>query len=350
MTISRNKLYYLVFIKIFYSFLAVFVFSQFSSLGDTDDYLNGHYLDRSDFSSTAYIMSVIGSSLGTVGSFLLSIVLSVTGILYMLEKARLGNNALILILVLISFPSFGVWTSIFSKEIFVLFSFSICVGGLIDMLREKRDFLSLFQIAALALLTFIKPHYSVAIYCSILTILAYKRGVKAELAISMNIVIFCLIALASVYYIDTIFEYTQIMPKHFSISGGTTRRNEFWDSEYDFFTFMPIGLPMAFIGPTLPESINSIKLLPFMFEGWFLFGLLIYYSATSIIQNQNINTITLSLFFSFTCVLLVTHYPFGLFNPGSAMRYRSGFIMPMCLFLIYLKQYAQQHGQYDDVD
>ncbi|WP_159565626.1 hypothetical protein [Budvicia diplopodorum] len=331
-----------------YSFLAVFVFAQFSSLGDTNDYINGYYLDRDDLFSTAYLMSVIGSLLGTVGSFLLSLLLSITGILYMLEKARLGNNQLVLVLVLLSLPSFGVWTSIFSKEIFVLFSFCICTGGLIELINGKRSFLSIFQIVALALLTFIKPHYAVAVYSSMLTILAYKNGIKSELAISVNIIIFCLIILASIYYIEAIFEYTQIMPKHFSRNGGTTRINEFWNSEYDFFTFIPLGLPMAFIGPTLPESINNIKLLPFFFEGCFLFLLIIFYSATSIIRNQNINTMALSLFISFTCVLLIAHYPFGVFNAGSAMRYRSGLIMPMCVFLIYLKQYiTTRHGYHN---
>ncbi|AKJ43442.1 hypothetical protein [Pragia fontium] len=342
MSIPKNTILYIILIKIVYSFLAVFVFSQFSSLGDTDDYLNGHYLHRSDFSSTAYLMSVIGSSLGSLGSFLFSIILSIIGILYMLEKANLQHRTLPLVLLLIALPSFGVWTSIFSKEIFVLFSFCICVGGLIDQLNDKRKFFSIFQIFALLLLTFIKPHYSITIYFSMLTILFYKIGIKSELSISLNIVVFCLVILISMHYIDSIFEYSQIMPKHFSSDGGTTRKNEFWHNEYDFFTFMPIGLPMAFSGPTLVEAINNVKLFPFFFEGTFLFILLVYYNLTSIIVRKKVNTLALSLFFSFTCMILITHYPFGLFNAGSAMRYRSGFILPMCVFLIYMKQYVTQ--------
>jgi hypothetical protein len=144
---SRHQLLAIFLLKIAYAFFAVLVFSKFTSLGDTQDYLHGEHLNRNNIASTAYLMSFIGVTLGTWGGFILCLGLSVLGILYLLEKTRFSarNNALVMIL--IALPSFGVWTSIFSKEVFVLFSFCLCTGGLIDLLTRRRRFFSLLQIA-----------------------------------------------------------------------------------------------------------------------------------------------------------------------------------------------------------
>lgn len=333
---SRHQLFAIFLLKIAYAFFAVLVFSKFTSLGDTQDYLHGEHLNRNNIASTAYLMSFIGVTLGTWGGFILCLGLSVLGILYLLEKTRFSarNNALVM--VLIALPSFGVWTSIFSKEVFVLFSFCLCTGGLIDLLTRRRRFFSLLQIAGLALLTFMKPHYSVSIYLSVAGILAYHAGFRKELMLALIVLMSVICVGLCIRYVDEIYQYTQIMPLHFSQSGGSTRHNTFWLDEWDFFTYLPIGVPMAFIGPTLPEAIHSLKLIPSSIEGHFLFGFILLNGWRAVFYGKQLNVMGLLLMMSFVLVLFLTHYPFGLFNPGSAIRYRSGFIFPLCVFVLFL--------------
>lgn len=333
---SRHQFFAIFLLKIAYAFFAVFVFSKFTSLGDTQDYLHGEHLGRNNIASTAYLMSVIGVTLGTWGGFILCIGLSVSGIIYLLEKTRFSarNNALVIIL--IALPSFGVWTSIFSKEVFVLFSFCLCTGGLIDLLARRRRFFSLLQLVGLALLTFMKPHYSVSIYLSLAGILTYHAGFRKELMLVLMVLMTVTSVGLCIHYVDEIYQYTQIMPLHFSQSGGSTRLNTFWLDEWDFFTYLPIGVPMAFIGPMLPEAIHSLKLIPSLIEGHFLFGFILLNGWRAVFYGKQLNVMGLLMMMSFVLVLFLTHYPFGLFNPGSAVRYRSGFIFPLCVFVLFL--------------
>lgn len=336
MYLSRNQLVVTGAIKIAYAFFAVLVFAKFTSLGDTQDYLSGEYLERNNIASTAYLMSVIGSVLGKWGGSVLSVGLSVTGMVYLLEKAKLSPRHTSLALLLMALPSFGVWTSILSKEVFVLFSFCLCTGGLIDVLTRRRRFFSLVQIVGLALLTFIKPHYSVSIYLSLLGILVYYAGFKKELMLSLIVIMLAICIGLCIHYVHEIYYYTQIMPLHFSQSGGSTRANTFWLSEWDFFTYLPIGALMAFIGPTIEEAVRSPKLLPSLLEGYFLFGFIVANVWRSVFYRNHLNVMGFLLMITFVVVLFLTHYPFGLFNPGSAVRYRSGFIFPLCIFMLFL--------------
>ena len=116
---SRQQLSGICLIKIAYAFFAVLVFARFTSLGDTGDYLNGEYLERNNLASTAYLMSLIGAALGNIGSYVFSLILSVWGMVYLLEKAEFSSGNIRLVFVLMLLPSFGVWTSILSKEVFV---------------------------------------------------------------------------------------------------------------------------------------------------------------------------------------------------------------------------------------
>ncbi|MRT26619.1 hypothetical protein GJV14_21915 [Enterobacteriaceae bacterium RIT697] len=332
----RRHLFFILIVKTAYALFAIFVFSRFTSLGDTQDYLDGEYIDRNNLASTAYLMSVIGSALGQWGGYIFSISLSSLGMCYLLRIAELPYRQMTVTMILIMLPSFGVWTSIFSKEVFVLFSFCLSTAGLIDLYNQKRRFFSLAQWCGLALLTFIKPHYAASIYISMLAIMAYHTGFKRELMLALMIIVLSMSCVLCFFYIDSIYYFTQIMPAHFSLAGGSTRLNTFWQDEWDFFTYLPIGATVAFIGPTFPEAISSPKLLPFFIEGCFLLGLILSYGWGSVVYQKKVNVLGLCLMMTFALTLMLTHYPFGLFNPGSAVRYRSGFIFPLCVFVLFL--------------
>lgn len=333
---SKSQLMTICLIKVAYAFFAVFIFARFSSLGDTQDYLQGEYIERNNLASTAYLMSMIGTTLGVVGSFVFSLAMSLWGIIYLLEKARFSLMHSRIVIFLMILPSFGVWTSILSKEVFVLFSFCLCTGGLIELLMGRRFIFSLFQLVGLALLTFIKPHYSLCIYLSIAAIMLNRSGFRRELLLAITLLFFLVAAVLSFLNVEVIYQNTQALPAHFSLQGGTTRINDFWIDEYDFFTYLPVGLPLAFIGPSFTEALSSIKLLPFFIEGCLLFGFVAVNGWRAVFYRHYINVLGVVLMLTFCLALLLTHYPFGLFNPGSAVRYRSGFILPLCIFVLYL--------------
>ena len=122
--------------KIIYMFLALFVYTRFASLGDTLAYLNGSHVDMSIFfrSSTnmigvsAYLLAkVFGNILANIPFLMLAFY----GIYYSVSRLILTRKELICLLLLLSLPSFSIWTSITSKESIGVFFMAIdmFVGG-----------------------------------------------------------------------------------------------------------------------------------------------------------------------------------------------------------------------------
>ncbi len=326
----------LLFNKFFYLFFALFAFSRFSQLGDTENYISGHYLYRDDYTSPAFLLSLLGSGLGEYGSYILSIIMSMFSIVYLLRKANLTYKLNVIILVTIFFPSFGVWTAILSKEVFVLFFMSLCVGFLIDVYSSKKNLPSIVDVICFVFLFSLKPHYSSAVFFTYILLFLRKIGVRKEVLLSVIIFGFAVIIPVVIYKIDIIHSYTQLITNSYFINGGSTRPNDYWIDTYDFFTFAPIGVPKAFIGPTLWEAVNKISFIPYFIEGTLLFILVMLGSFISIYRNGRINITSLSLFLTFTLLLMFAHYPVGIVNPGSSIRYRSGIIFPMLVFIYFL--------------
>lgn len=337
MSRDDKKIFFIVlFSKITYCIFAIFVFSRFSQLGDTESYISGHYLYRNDYTSPAFILSYIGSNFGEYGSSIFAIVLSSFSIIFLIKKACLSYRVRMLTLILIFLPSFGMWTSILSKEVLVLFFMSICVGLIIDVHARKKIIPSVFEIISFVLLVSLKPHYSLAIFFTYLLLVFRRLGVKNEVLLAISILSIVLIIGASIYYIDDIYRYTQIITNSYFVNGGSTRKNDYWLELFDFFTYAPLGIPKAFIGPTFMEAMNRMSFMPFFIEGVILLCVILFGSFFSVYHRRKINILSLCIFITFTLLLMFTHYPVGIVNPGSSIRYRSGIIFPMVTFIFYL--------------
>ncbi|WP_439437678.1 hypothetical protein [Salinivibrio costicola] len=333
---SNKKILYLIVIsRACYYLFAVFVYSKFSQLGDTQAYVNGGYLYREDFSSTAYIMSLIGGTIGSFGTALLAIALSSYALYFLYNKIDYiaTNLSKKIILFIIISPSLGIWTSIFSKEMFLLFFMSLAVGALIDFHRGRCNIM--IAVLSFLVVTFMKPHYSLALYLSWIAISLNKLDIKGYRMLFGLGVSILLVFYVGFIKIDTIYEYTQLLVNNYFVNGESSRENNFWIGTYDFFSYAPTGITKAFIGPTLFEAIERPIFIPYFIEGFFLYIIVIYLMLRSIFHRNNIHGLYLALFFSFSLWLLFAHYPVGVINPGSAIRYRSGFIYPMVIFLVY---------------
>lgn len=333
----KNIIYFTVVSRFFYFFFATFVYSNFSQLGDTEGYLQGAYLYRNDLTSTAYLMSLLGSTLGNFGSALLAVCLSSFSIIYLylkLDKYLQFKGRIVFFLIIIT-PSFGTWTSIYSKESFLLFFLSLSVGALIDLCENKR--VSLFFIAfTFLIVTFMKPHYSICLYTTLLVIYLDKLGIKGIYFLILTIICTILACLFAWSISEVTYHYTQLLTSSYFINGASTRTNDFWLGQFDFFTYAPIGIIKSFIGPTFLEALNRLMFMPYFFEGIFILISVIIFSFKSIFYNSKLNALHLAIFLSFTLVLLFSHYPVGILNPGSSIRYRSGFVFPLMCFILFL--------------
>ncbi len=348
MRVSNQFKYWFVYfcIKIFYMFFAIFVYSKLTTLGDTDRWMDRYIPEGLNVfgiitNSTAVMEFFGGLSSLVLGSILGNlpfVVLAFYGIYYSVSRLNLSNRQLFWILVLLSFPSFGIWSSVAGKEAIGVFCMGIIGGYLIDLLDGKRKKPRIIEILSFYLLIVFKKQYLVAIGSMIIFIILSQ---KLRLRAYGKLLLFMLYIFmsGSVLYTfrDIINELSFMMVPHFSIEAGSTRENTIWVEDYDVFFNAPYGMFIAFWGPTLGEILEK-PIQSFVFvESFIIFSFFVYFLLKMYINTLKTFRFNVYIFSLLTIAifwLLFVHYPFGVLNPGSALRYRTN-IYGFLVVLIY---------------
>jgi hypothetical protein len=292
------------------------------------------------------MMSFLGltfsSILGDILVHLPFVVISFYGIYYSVEKLKLSNKSLVIILILLSFPSFGIWTSIISKEAVGVFSMGIILGYFIDLFENSKRKINTLEYIAFYLLFIFKMQYFAAILSIwIFVKLFYLFKLKSK-GKTFLFFLHCFITILILYYFkDFLNQLSFIMPNHFDLEAGSTRDNTIWVNDYDVFFNAPYGMFIAFWGPTISEIIEKpIQSLVFI-ESVVILLFFIYFIfkvSTLMIRTGKVNIFYFTIFFMALFWLLLVHYPFGVLNPGSAIRYRENFYGFLVVLLFYLYQ------------
>ncbi|MAI34627.1 MAG: hypothetical protein CMM07_23555 [Rhodopirellula sp.] len=318
---------------------AVTVFGEMTKLGDSRDYLSGMYVVRDDVTSPAYLMSVIGIGLYSIlgSEFLVYSIFAFLGaysLTALIVKANLPRASNIIVILGLSSPSFTMWSSILSKEAIVLIATCVFLIDLINIDCRARRSLTFWGTMSLFVLCWFKLYYA-PIYISFLIITLLNRNS------TYNRQNYIFLFGASVVLIGITFSIgfaglvVDEMPKHFSTDGGSTRQNDFWNSSIDFFVYLPIGSLISFVGPTIGEVYDKPFLLIVFLESLILILLIISLfqaNYTRLVFKKHILILVFFVFFGF----LFVHYPFGIFNQGSAIRYRTNFLLFMFVYFAHL--------------
>jgi len=345
--IKVNKYWFSFFLlKLFYMFFAIFVYAKLTTLGDTSRWMKGdlsHSLSQILTNSTKMMDFLGGISSALLGPVLGNfpfMLLSFYGIYYSVSRLKLTRYQLFWILVLLSFPSFGVWSSIAGKEAMGVFYMGVICGYLIDVLNKTRAKPKLIELVAFYLLMVFKPQYSIAVSSVLIYIfLSRKLNLKAYGKLFLLVLHIIIAAVGFYIFRDIINELSFMMPAHFSLDAGSTRENTIWVNDYDVFYNAPYGMFIAFWGPTFGEVLQKPVLLLAFIESMVIFLIFIYFVFEIIlhfITTAKINILVISLVSIVIFWLLFVHYPFGVLNPGSALRYRENFYGFLVVFLFYL--------------
>ena len=143
------------------------------------------------------------------------------------------------------------------------------------------------------------------------------------------------------HFRDIIDELSFSMYAHFNPSGaGSTREISVFENQYDIFFQAHYGMIVAFIGPSFDELVDKPVFIPFFIEGVALLALLTFLNwreYANVLVKGKINVLFFTIVFFTLFWFLFVHYPFGVFNPGSATRYRSNFIHFLVIFVFYFR-------------
>lgn len=229
--------------------------------------------------------------------------------------------------ILLLFPSFNVWTSVAGKEAVLVFAMGI-LGAYIVEMYDNREKLRVHHLLAGYLIFVFKAHYLPALLF-IVGVTKVARHVRQKAAIA---VLAGLISLVPLYlFADTIDRIAFDVLPHF-VGFGHSTRAAFWVEPYDVFLKAPYGMFQGFYGPTFSEALSARHALQFIsfVESGLIVSVLIFLLVKRLPMLPIYNAIV-ATFASFW--ILFANYPVGIMNPGSAIRYRSGYII--FLFLVF---------------
>jgi hypothetical protein len=324
-----------------YSVLAEYVM-KITSIGDTETFQNSRlaenalrYVSSDPYTAFFNLKSREGSTLITdwIG-YRLNLMsggdpifinigyqsIAFIGLIYFLlsfpPKIRLWMTVLLML------PSFSFWTSIASKESIIVSCTGILSGFLVRQYSGKGKASFLHAFAAILLYMF-KPHYFIAIlfvWCARNLGLYVKQ--KALLAY-MGLLMSCVALYVFREKIDELSFFVQWSFE--TVAEVRSNRTEsFFVERFDVFYNLPEGFFRAFMGPTIAEYAISPLHKAVLIESAVLLIALI------LILVRQIKDLPLYQFIVGTGVIFWTlfpNYPFGVMNAGSAVRYRSGWII-----------------------
>jgi len=344
---------YYFFIKVFFLFFAFFVFARLTSLGDTSSYLNAPLtLTPSILYSSTDMMFFLGSLLKKI--FRVDVIaslpfmfLSFYGVYYAVDRLNLYRYPK-LVLLIMSMPNFGVWTSVLSKEAVGCFFSGVIAVLLVRQIAGDYKY-RLIDFIALYLCLIYKPQYLLFIGQALVFLRIIKwTSLKPSFTFVLGLIIVSANVLVLFIFRETIDLLAQGMYVHFMYSdpdlAQSTRSADPWFVKFGVFKEAPYGMFISFVGPTLREMMSKPTHFVSGIESYsilFMYSFLLINRIVFIIKTSQINIkITFVYLIVFLGILFV-HYPFGYLNPGSAIRYRENFYLTFSILLLFLYDYKQ---------
>lgn len=364
---SISLLVRLISAHIFGTLFAYIVYVRFTQLGDRYESNNiARLLEATDgegFTSTVftlYVYTYMGLVLpGFLSAMLLSVFVAIfTWLAFKDVYTHLSRK---LFWTCNLFPHFLIWSGAASKEQLVILS-----GMVIINFAAKRSFAAknlsislIFVFLAMAVIVLIRPNYFVMYFIIFITALFspwLHKIISNRLSVGIWVFIFGLstfglvthLALTSKFFSEDVIDFMLRVENSFLAytDAGSNRLDIQWNNIGDFFYNTFWGIPQGFIGPTLFEAISKPVQFPAFLEGLLYLitlGYLFYKLVQLSIKSRNLRIHILPYIFVCFSIIFVS-YPYLIFNPGSALRYRQS-MHPILIFypLLILAYYRANH-------
>lgn len=342
----KKELTSVIIVKVLFTLFAVFVYNRFSHLADAERYLNAtinlnNFLDRTQFVDNIFSLLQYFISSKLMTNIFISIMFGLSFFYVFKDLLNFIDRKILYICFLL--PSFQIWTSIAGKEVIAIAGFLFFIKWLVNVQfgrKNKIIFLGLGIVFGLLL----RPHYGIAyVYLAISSILLsnvkFANFTKWFYILSL-IVLSTILMLILAITVDTwSIKFLTVLDiiKNYFLSSDTSYANRYyiqWGTISNYFNNMVWGFFISIVGPTFYETINRVTYAPFFIEGIISFILTTYIYYRYYKATENNPFYRKFFYFSFipaTLILLMIHYPFGIFNPGAAIRYKQN-ITPLIYF------------------
>jgi len=351
LVISKRRLYVFIFLlsaKTLYTLFAIFVFARFTPLIDAQNYLAGSYGEQTVLRTrligvTAFTLSNAGGDVFANWCFGM---FSLVGVLYYLAKGK-GTYLAWLPMLL---PSAGIWTSIVGKEAIYYGAYTLLLVIWARLVVKETDLLdNILFFIAMMLCMILRPHYTTSIVWLYLSGYLSRKMGRNALWLLLPFVIGVCVMLNSDIWQD-------LLSRGFGGIDPSARASRFVMLGVEqgtmagfntFKSYVPLGTIISILGPLPKEVMFRPIITPFFIEGLLIliFPLAVYVIAQNLpLKNKGQFMVNYWVsIFPMVILLMILHSPFGILNPGSAIRWRVNFeasfhIAPLLLLAMFLKK------------
>ena len=331
--------------KLLCTLLAVFVFSRFSPLIDSDLYLSGFFV--SDGALRTRIIQGIVLALSNFGGSVFIHwsfgVMSLAGVLYYFWRGGVRWQLCLPLLL----PSTLIWTSVIGKEAIFYGAFTLALVIWARFVVRKCTATDYVLLAvALLVCAMLFGVVLVWLFVSVVLVEKFKNNSWLWLLLALLALLACsilwLVAWEPLLYrgwvgVDPNARASRFV--FFGLEPGTD------DGFQAYKSLLPLGALTGIVGPLPTEVYLRPIFIPFFLEGVLILLLpaivYLYACNQSFEQKPLFKTIFWLSLVPAIFALMVLHAPFGLLNPGSATRWRVNFeaifhIAPLLLLYGFL--------------
>lgn len=325
-----------------WTLFSVFIYSRYSQLGDAQAYLTGGYDEYSQ--SRTLLIARIASGLRSVlgADVLVHMAFSLfaaSGVCYLITQGDIRGRYRWPLLAIILNPNFGVWASVTGRESLFVGLLAFFMGAVLGHYRRHRIAHVLIAPLCVAGMIYLRVPFGIGVALFYLIYLLYAWGPRMRLSIGIQAIFFLsLAALGLMFAWPHIDDYisNEILPlarSYFTIASTTTRTWVDLRTSGDLLSGLWWILPLSLIGPTPAEVIARPVMLPFLVAGLVVMGAFLHsiYAALFKAPRGPARGMLLLGWLPATIMILVSYAPFGIYNPGSGIRYASCFL----LFLVF---------------
>lgn len=323
-----------------WTLFSVYIYSRYSQLGDSAAYLAGDYGDSAQMRTQ--VISAISSRVaalfgGGVFAHLVFSLFAAAGVAHLASQADVRGRYRWPLLAILLTPNFGVWASVVGRESLFVGLLGFFLGAVIGYYRKPALHRVLLALVCLAGMIFIRGPYGIGLALFFVIFLAYRSGPRTRMSLGVQSMMLSLIAMVALIVCWPVLDRAitdDVLPRaqsFFTIGSATTRTWVDLDTAGDLFTSLWWTLPLAIVGPTPAEALARPVMLPFLFSGMVVLGSLLYSIAVAMHTRGLERKILLLGWLPAMTVILIAYVPFGIYNPGSGIRYASCFL----LFLVF---------------
>lgn len=330
-----------------WTLFSIYIYSRYSQLGDAAAYIAGGYDDgssESSFSEGRTLMlvliartlrSLLGNDLLVHLCFSLFVA---SGVYYLLKQGDIRGRARWPVLALLVNPNFGVWTSVTGRESLFVGLLGFFMGAVLGHYRQGGGGRVLLAALCAIGMIYVRAPFGAGIALFYLVYLVQAWGPRLRMSAGVKAVLLALVAVIGLLvawpYMDA-YITTDVLPtarSYFTINSATTRTWVHLETTGDLLSVLWWALPLSLIGPTPGEVFARPLMLPFLLAGLVVFCLYLHaiYRTLSAPSRGTGKDILVLGWLPASLVILVSYVPFGIYNPGSGIRYASCFL----LFLI----------------